>query len=571
MLEWIKTRKYILLVGGLLFVALSAFVVAYTASEKTIYTWDFANYWRPAIDLSHQIENEPKEALKTIINRTRTDEYNVLHATPPAVWMLIFGTGRMSYIISIYLLYFIPATLLMAAVAYKLFRPLLEKKSKKRQLWTGLAIWALIALNPIILTPILRGYPDIVGLGVLSLAVLIYIKHRTNIKMRWLFAMAGLFVLATLLRRWYIFGSVGLILGIGIDQLVLIIKSTPAWKYRLLKIAKLCTLPFTYLGLFLLIAWPYVQHLLTTNYSANYSAYQRHHDYFELGWFTIQHFSAPLLILALVSFGWMIWKRQQRGIVTVLFISVVFSFFAVGRVQSFDAHQYYLLTLPFVIGVALSPFIITKMVREGWARTVFISVIGAIAILFAINSVSIYRSTINAVPIVSKLNVKPMIRTDLNEIKQMYQFVASLGDDKKIYVLPCSEIFNIDTFRNVPLSVSVSEPINYDNYLFTSQLDTRDGFNTGFFDADVVIDTNPPGYIAKLDEQQIVTYLHQQITNGILSPYYTKAYSYTVEEYSAAVYIRKAAIPDSVQKILLDKISSTHENVRIFLASSPYG
>ena len=574
----VQEYKYPLLAASVMFSLLTIFVVWFVASEKTIYTWDFANYWRPAMDLSHQMRDSPIDALKTIIKRTRTDEYNLLHATLPAVWMLVFGVSRMSYILSIYLLYFIPATVAMAAVAYQLLLPLLKNVRKVSLPWIGVLLWMPIVFNPIILVPIVRGYPDIVGLGVISVVVLVYMRYRNALNNRYLLIMAVLLVLTTLLRRWYVAGSVGLIIGIGLDQLLLIARGRPSdWPSKIKQMAKLVVLPATYIGVFCLIAWPYIVYALSANYTASYSAYQRHHNYFELLFFTLNHFSLPIIAVAVFSLVMLALKKKDKGFVLVSMVSVLFSFFFVGRVQSFDAHQYYLLTLPVVVGVSLFPFLGVLFARERYPamqrKALLIVSCAALPLLaLSLNWYSIYIHKIEATPVlVSRLEIRPMIRDDLGDIAAMYSAVAEMGEDKKVYVIPSSNIFNIDTFRNVPLSLPVSKTISYNNYLYTSQLDTRDGFNTGFFDADIIVDVDPPGYIAALDQQQIVTYLHEQVTVGVLSQYYDKAHSYSTNEYNAAVYVRTKSIPKEVQNTIIETVKSTHEKVKIFHALTPYG
>lgn len=573
--DQLKSYKYPLVVAGLVLALLTIFVIWFVNSEKTIYTWDLANYWRPSIDLSNQLQDDPKGAIKAIINRTRTDEYNLLHATPPAVWMIFFGTSRMSYILSIYFLYFIPATLLMSAVFYRTLEPLLKKQRKENnQAWVWLVLWTITALNPIILMPLVGGYPDIIGLGVIAAVILIYMQWRTNLKIRHLLLIAVMLVLATLLRRWYVAGASGLIIGIGMDQLILLWKNRTSWAASAKRLATLALLPISYIGVFCIVAWPYINYALHANYTSSYSAYQYHKNYLDLFLFTINHFSIPIATVSFISLLWLARRGKDNGFVLITVAAAVFSFFFVGRIQSFGAHQYYLLTIPFLAGISLFPFLCAQAVekeRPDKARTAFIVSLLFVFLLLGLNWYSMYFNRINLVPIVSKLDSRPIARNDLEDIKKMYNVVAALGDEKTVYILPSAEIFNIDTFRNVPLTLPVPKVIDYNNYLYTSQLDTRDGFNTGFFDANVVVDVDPPGYIAALDQQQIVTYLHGQIRSGILTDNYNLIHEYSTNQYTAKVYIRKQAIPKETQDVVMDKIRSMHENVKIFRALTPYG
>lgn len=559
--SFFRSKEAIIFLTILILTLLGVFLIeGFVRSEHTVYFWDYSAYQKDVVMLSHWLMQDPIGAIRGILHSIRYDEYNLLFATPlvPAAW--IFGTSRLSYELSVFVLYAVPASLLLAY----LFSKAVSKVSAVSFKWTFLVTWILIIANPLFIVALLKGYPDIVGLIPISIALILYMRYRNKPRVRLFVSVASLLLLATFLRRWYIFAAAGSLLAIGIDQLQ--IKIRMKQEFGLVKlIARIGLLGIVYVGGFVIIAWPYVKKLLATNYGDAYAAYKTHNGYVDLGIQVVQHFGGILLLIAIAGLVLGLARlKNQRSLIGVIGVAAVFAFFAVGRVQSFDLHQYYLLILPFLFGIVLAVFLFAKN-RPKY-------VLGAgVAIIIAVYGVSAYGIFTPASSIAfafSQVNAQPDSRPDVDSLERLYRDVArQASSSDTLYVLACSNVLNADVFRNIPLYLTVGDSKVADQSIVaTTELDVRDGFYTHFFMADVVLDSDPVGYITQnKQEQQIAPLLHNEIADGLLTKYYTKLPTiYSLEKgYTASLYVRSEMIPDTVREQVLQKVQATHKNLTI--------
>lgn len=550
--------RYQLLLISIITVALLAFVVWYVLQQKTIFFWDNSAYWMKTRGLAEWIAISPQSAIIGIVESVRRDEYNILFALPLTAATYLFGESRLVYILSIYILYFLPASLLMAAVCQRVIRGLYDTVWSEK--WAYVFIWSVIALNPFIILPILGGYPDIVGLIPICISLLLYIRHRHDIKIKHLISIAALLLLATFLRRWYIFEAVGLIIAIGADQIIL----KQAWrinKHKIISLLRLTILPVTYISLFVFIAFDYARQLVTTDYTATYAAYKFHDSYVELGLYILNHYGIALSLIAVAGIiGLFLTKKNDRQLVAVLLMSQVFAFFAVGRVQTFDTHQYYLLTLGFLVGMCAFPYILTA--KRSFVRPILIA---AVMLVYTLSWWTMYGNffTNNGL---SDVEAAPQKRGDISTLKRLYVDVndisASVPGSDTVYVLACSFTFNIDLFRNIPLSVGHKGiPIQSNKFTPSAIFDVAQGFDKSFFTSSIVIDSDPVGYITvHKEEQQIITILHNELQpGGRLRQYYEVLNTYSIDNgYTIFTYRRTGNIPQNIQNSIISEIRATH-------------
>lgn len=564
----IKYRLQLLASIGIIFVV-TWFVVWFVTTESTIYFWDNSAYWMKTQGLADWINISLESAVRGVLHSMRYDEYNLLFAAPLSIITIIFGGSRLVYIVSILFLYFFPATIILGLIIQNITKKIWPKFIPAS--WIFIITWALIVFNPFVILPVLTGYSDIVGLIPLGLSILLYMKIRKNPRVFPLFIIGILLLMATLLRRWYIFGSVGLIIGILIDQ-VLLTRPPINYKITLLKFLKLATLPITYIGTFLWVAYPYISQLIATDYVEKYAAYRFHDNYFDLLSMVIARYGTLLMIIcALGIVGLLATKKIDRRLVIMLLVSHLFSFFAVGRIQSFDTHQYYLLTLGVLLGLVAAPLVIHLCVKARYKKLLFGLTFSLVISVYLVTSWIMY---FHPAPLKGFTNIfaAPLVREDINELKKIYSDTETAADaftgNEVVYVLACSFVFNVDIFRNIPLSTgSISDKISNNEFSPTAIFDVAQGFDKGFFDAGIIIDSTPVGYITTHHgEQQIIKILHDELgVGGILQPYYESVGgAYTLENgYKANIYRRTNEIPAQVKDDIIQQVKSTHENISI--------
>lgn len=551
-------------------IVMAVFVSWYVGSERTIYYWDNSAYWMKTRGLADWLRLDIISAIKGVLHSIRYDEYNLLFAVPLSFATLLFGGSRLTYILSIYVLYFIPACMLLAVVVKNIIGNQWPVFIGNK--WRYPAVLALVMLNPFMILPVLNGYSDVVGLIPVCLAILLYQKVRTTLRPSYLVGVGLLLLVATLLRRWYVFGSVGLILGIFIDQ-AYFNRTRPPARQIIIRVLKFSILPLTYGGLFLACCYPYVVQLITTDYVDRYKAYRFHDNYFELAGLIAQHYGAILFAMALAGvIGLVCARKTNRSLLCVIIVAQTFAFFAVGRVQSFDTHQYYLLTPGLLAGLIGLPLTIYYYAPEKYKKAFSAFAIVALCSVYLMSGLKLYDGS--KVPSAfTNVSASPQRRHDIIELQKIYSDVEQQDYDGhnangSVYVLACSFVFNVDLFRNIPLStMSKSQTIKDNEYAPTAIFDVAQGFDTAFFRAEVVVDSNPVGYITThKEEQQIITLLHDALQEGgSLRPYYGVVHQpYAIDNgYKVFVFRQISPVPTTVQNEIVRKIKATHPSVPV--------
>ncbi len=256
---------------GLITLLCVLFGAAYVGHETPGYFWDYANYSNQLLRLSEELREESwLDFLRTIASSLRHSDYNVSPVLPLLPVSLLFGDSRLAYILSLILLYLIPASIILVLLIQECWKEI----GRGISFWLGLGC---VLLYPMFWAPTLRGYPDIAALIPMGLAGLLLL--RTNWMLQasvrqslWI----GLLLWSTfLLRRHYAYSILAIIVvslsfagwrvvlagGIRNTLLGKILRNTMVAGVALLLPA-------------LIFQAPLLQKILTTSYGSIYSAYQ---------------------------------------------------------------------------------------------------------------------------------------------------------------------------------------------------------------------------------------------------------------------------------------------------------
>jgi hypothetical protein len=90
----------------------------YISSEKYFYYWDLSNYSNQTSELISAFHVSILQGLR-VFKASLITEYNKLPCLPLVPFTLIFGDSRLAYIVSNTLVYILPFSLLMGAIATK--------------------------------------------------------------------------------------------------------------------------------------------------------------------------------------------------------------------------------------------------------------------------------------------------------------------------------------------------------------------------------------------------------------------------------------------------------------------
>ncbi len=371
-------------------------IVYWSVSQTSyIYYWDYRNYWGKTEYLYELITSGYWATLASVISESYSNDYTMFPALPTAIFASLFGyPSRLAYAISISLLYAIPAYLITAYIADKLFIGTREKT------WAGAtprlaAAFAILFGTPLYLGVALNLMPDIGGVFIAMAAMFLACNlSRTigqgtgrmsdgRLHTGFVNASIGLGILLGamfLFRRWYVFSAVGIVLAglltLGYDLLrqrqnrsdVL---RTAVWAIVLIATASLSILSW--------VMFDRASKAASHDYASLYAAYSRPL------WADLDHFLsqfgivAPALsILLIVLSPFFKIDRQLLFFVTVPSIIGTLLFL---QVQSPSLQHFYLLMPLIGIGIAGISSILTRFYAPAWgfafAGVLLIGALGA--------------------------------------------------------------------------------------------------------------------------------------------------------------------------------------------------
>lgn len=207
--------------------------------------------------------------LNGVANSISTADYNISGALPLIPSYVLFGGGRAPYVATIAALYSMPAVAIASHIAAK--SASLENSLSK-------AATLLIAASSLpLLAPTLRGMWDIAGLIPLGIATIVILKtaYLTKATIRQLIVVGVSLWAAFLLRRWYAYSVVSL-------MVVTLFFSIASSRRDLFKLGTILSLVVKFAivtgifcGLALYTQYGLLSRILVTDYGELYAAYHK--------------------------------------------------------------------------------------------------------------------------------------------------------------------------------------------------------------------------------------------------------------------------------------------------------
>ncbi len=470
-----------------------AFSVLYVLNEHPAYLWDWGGYWNAYADYGQTSLESPARWLSRVVQSVRGDDYNPSGVVPltPVYW--IFGGGREFYVAAIIAVYLVPAALIAARLAQTSLGDLSPLRP--------LAVFAALAF-PVFWNAALRGMIDVAGLIPLGLATLLVLRtsflSRATLKEAIWF---GLLLWATfLLRRWYAFAVVALILTSGAAALLVIMKNHRPVVTELRR----TILRYSVAGIFFLVALivfqgDLVRKILQTSYSDAYSAYQS-----DAAWQISQYTGYfGYLALGLAALGLLVDLMQRRMKSLFLFCTAVLTALLFARVQAPSLQH----LLP--VGLFLFPGFYAGLAflhdRLGPARPV-------LWLLLALNFVSTYlpdrwEVADQARVLFPQIHTPPLYLENYAEYQRLLADLKALDPEKKVAVFASSPILSDS------LLAALSPDLNH-RIEWISQVDSRDGFRWASLMADYFVVGQPTPLHLNPPDQRVIQFPADEISQG---------------------------------------------------------
>ncbi|MEG3843686.1 hypothetical protein [Microcoleus sp. herbarium14] len=481
----------------LLFLATIAVTSIYVSSERTFYWWDYAGYNTATVNTANLFRDSPTQAWREVI-QSLSKEKNLLISLPLVPFILLFGESRLSYILSVSLIYLLPFRLLLGAISARLI-PVYPRAVFWSTVWLSLLI-------PMSWIPTLRGYLDTGGCVFVALAILVYLQD-VKLKNWWKIPLIGCFLAAAVLfRRHFAYSAIAFFgaatLQIFIEFIVLKYRRDTAmpcpknqdtavpfpyvdspknqdtavpFPYRLLfeSGVKLGLIGATSLAILMLVAGDFTRSAVTVDYRNLYAAWSlpvndiltRYADFYGLGtWLLVAiGFSAGMLTRIMAS---------DAAIFIVLF--TILSLIEWLLVLRYGYLHYTIHVTPIVL-LGLSAFFWTTwLTLKGKVRYLMLGVAG---LYLMVNAV------LGLIPVklnLSKLfvaNFPPLVRSDYGEVVKLVEFLRKIAPNQElIYIAGASNSFNANILRQANRKLNPPEGWWKLNVIGRPQIDSRDTY-----------------------------------------------------------------------------------------------
>lgn len=480
-----KLPRKFLIDGFFLFLVVLVTVAVtsiYVSREHTFYWWDYAGYNTATVNTANLFRDSPDKAWRGVIE-SLSKEKNLLISLPLVPFILLFNESRLSYILSVSLIYVLPLRLLLGAISAKLI-PVYSR----RVFWSTVLLSLLIPMSWI---PTLRGYLDTGGCVFVALAILVYLQD-VKLKYWWKIPLIGfLLAAAILLRRHFAYSALAFFgaatLQAFIDFIVLIYRretalSSPKDKdvarpfpYRCLfeSAVKLGLIAVTSLTILMLVAGDFTRSALTVDYRNLYVAWSlpvndiltRYADFYGLGtWLLVLiGFSAGILTRILVP-------------AAAIFVSLfgVLSLIEWLLVLRYGYLHYTIHITPIAL-LGLSTFFWTTwLTLKGKVRYFMLGAAGLYLVL---------NAAVGLIPLkidLSRLfmaNFPPLVRSDYDEVVKLVEFLRKLApNEEPIYIAGASNNFNANILRQANRKLNPPEGWWKLNTIGRPQIDSRDTY-----------------------------------------------------------------------------------------------
>lgn len=182
------------------------FTISFIHSETGVYWADLSGYQNLWLNFSQLLSSSPLDAISELFRTIRNDDYNELPITLSSPFFFLPIGYRLSYILSLVVLYILPLSILIGLLLNKFnihnFKGIVFISLTFSTFWI----------------PTLRGYPDISGLIFVVSAILISLNNdlTKKISIKHAILLGLLLWLPFGLRRWYIYTIISLYVSLPV-------------------------------------------------------------------------------------------------------------------------------------------------------------------------------------------------------------------------------------------------------------------------------------------------------------------------------------------------------------------
>ncbi|MFV9505933.1 MAG: hypothetical protein AB4911_15380 [Oscillochloridaceae bacterium umkhey_bin13] len=505
-------------------ISITLFVTWYVTQEAKLYYWDDAAYHNmtqaKAVELASLPLRQPAALSDGLTNiwLSTAREYSDFHTLPIVPVMLLFGDGRLTYILALALFYIVPYVLITAALAARLV-----PTQPRLAAWFGMS---LALLTPAVWLPTLRGYPDIAAAALIGLAAWFYLAdpRMAGRSQRWLIGLC--LAAAVLFRRHFAYDLITLGLSVGLVTMFVVGRETivagRSWLAAIWIVGlRLAEMVLATLVALALLGWPFIARVVSTDFGALYSSYQvsASTNVFYYQWYY------GLVMVTLALFGFIAGSLHPRLCNPAILFSLLFLLISVAqwflRVQQLGVHYTLHFSLWLILGLVAAASVLSLSLR-GTGRIVAVSLMAGLLLVTMISAFGPYarfglgRSDYQGLALFPA-SYRPAVRSDYAELLRLVDYLqATAPSDAPIYVAASSEVLSgdhlwqlqrneyEDVLRYTPDTFWQSQGLNVIQW--PPFADSRDPYPLDLLlDSAYVVIASPTQYHLRPSEQQVVT------------------------------------------------------------------
>lgn len=496
-----------------IFCMIIIFTFNYVINESPVYIFDYSGYFEHYKNLGEILKNNVGLFFSTTFESIQTSDYNFSSIFLLMPFYLFFGASRVSYIMSLTIMYLLPTIMAIGLILKNIFSK--ENANYKKEVVFPIFILTISFLYTRFWSPTLRGLSDISGALFIALSYLIIqfkpLNKKNNIL--WMILLGTTIYIPFLFRRWYLYFIVTFLLSNFILDLYDFIKIYLKNKKFDKKIFKIyfynyLTVGITIIFHVLVLQLPFFKRILTENYGDMYSGFQisfiNHIKSF------INEFGVVVILLMILAVALSFIKKKYNREIIFCFLNFFLFSFLFTRVQLMGVHHYLGISLWIILIVLIGIRIIYESIDNKILKHIILLLI---MVLFSINFATTF--------IIHK-NVKY-----ISQANKYYKFHYENFNELERLIFDLKELVLEDSINNVKFSVIADSHIisdnlidllgDYnirDNIVYTNHIDSRDDITMNALLTNYVVVTDIPQTGTNANGQHVISIPNNYIING---------------------------------------------------------
>ena len=514
-------------------ISLIQIYIVYIIVDKNeyIYFWDYGREWTSTISLIKNMEVSLESALQNVYYTINNSDYNQLMQLLIAFPLSLLQGTFTQYVVIHDILYMCPAFFLTAIYIYRF----LEKSGNNTL--NIQCIFLGVSMVPIIYYVMLDGFMDAPVLILVTCILLLTLDieyDKVDVGRCVLLSIA--LTLLVLFRRHFAYFAVGFLISQIIILLYQCIEAKMFWqKYMYGYIKSMALIGIPAFCCLLIFFSGFLKQSIFNHFTIQYSAYDV--SLREKIYRIVEVFGIPFLIVALIGTVCGTVNKKIKVLVISHCINILITTGLLWRVLQMNYHQTYLIVILLLTLEAIGILYIYNFLKCKKIYIIAVAVYSMLNIVVVFNS----QSFLNQGQIFfSSLNYEPKIRNDIEVIHKIVEKLKKLTEKggEKIYILASSEILNssILTLANMPEETNAIPTV-----ISTHDVDLRDGFPSGFLEANYVLVGDPVQLHLPNGTQEVVSYLAKEILdeNSFLGKHFEEIARYQLDNCVDAIIYKK--------------------------------